>query len=71
MREGFKNKFTFDTVRGASGGRICNIDLLILVNEFVSVTEETAQNPRFDGQHVCLLLGTNDWALPHVTEITK
>ena len=63
MREGFKNKFTFGTAMGASGGRIGNIDL---VNEFVSVAEETAQHPRFDGQVVCLLLGTNDWALPDV-----
>ena len=66
MEEAFKNRFYLSTAKGVSGGRIANIRL---TNEFVSVAEETAKESGYDGQVVCLLLGTNDWARPEMTEI--
>ena len=65
MDKKFRDKFYLDTAKGVSGGRIANIRLN---DEFVSVAEKTAKKPGYTGQVVSILLGTNDWAQPHVTE---
>ena len=65
MEVSFQNKFYLGTAKGVSGGKISNSQL---TDNFVTIAANTAKKPDYDGQVVCLLLGTNDWASPEVTE---
>ena len=63
--ESFKKKYALQTARGISGGQITKE---AVVNELVSVAQETAEMPGYRGQVLILLAGTNDWANPATTE---
>ena len=63
--ETFKNKFYPDVLKGISGGRIWNMRIC---DDFVSIAAENAQKFNYDGQVICLMLGSNDWAR-HVSEL--
>lgn len=64
MEDSFQKKFYPGTIKGISGGKISSDK----VNNFVTVAANTSKESGYDGQIVCLLLGTNDWASPEVTE---
>ena len=65
MEDSFQKKFNLGTAKGHSGGRISNSKI---TNEFVTIAADTAKEQGYQGQIVCLLLGTNDWSSPEVTE---
>ena len=55
----FKEKYRIGTVFGVSGGRVGNP---AVADTFVSKATHYADMPDYDGQVICLLIGTNDWA---------
>ena len=65
MEDSFQKKFNLGTAKGHSGGRISNSKI---TNEFVTIAADTAKEQGYQGQIVFLLLGTNDWSSPEVTE---
>ena len=61
----FVHKFFLGTKMAIPGGRVSNS---YLTRSFLDTALETAEEPRYDGQIVCLFLGTNDCASPQTTQ---
>ena len=61
----FRKKYKLHTARGIPGGQICNQSICA---KLLSVAQETAQGQGYYGQVLVLIVGTNDWANPRVTE---
>ncbi len=55
----FREKYRIGEVFGFSGGRVGNP---AVSNTFVSKATGHADMPDYNGQVICLLIGTNDWA---------
>ena len=61
MDVSFKKKYMLHTAKGIPGGQLANH---AVINELVSVAQETCKQPGYHGQVLVLLVGTRVIILP-------
>ena len=65
MDESFKSRYYPGDVAAISGGRLFNIEN---IESFLEIAKVGVQNAVFSGQVIVIMLGTNDFSDPTVTE---